>query len=198
MPRTGNTKENDMNYDTNASVPFTVDVDLTNVPAHGDIKLGRNRVQVIGIQAGIAKSSGNQQYIVSFSLNGYKINDYFPLTSTALWKLQSFLKAMGAPCTGHLRFTSTELIGKVLDVEIGERPYTKKDGSQGTGYEIKKYLDLPQDKGYTPPVEAVRTPVPQAAINETPVIKQPQGIKPVPKGVDPLKGVADDFGPVPF
>lgn len=187
-----------MNYDTNTSVPFTVDVDLTNVSAYGNIKLGRNRVQVTGIQAGVAKSSGNKQYIVSFSLNGYNLNDYFPLTPTMLWKLQSFLKAMGAPCTGHLRFTSTDLIGKVLDVEIGERPYTKKDGSQGTGYIIKEYLTLPPDKGYTPPVEAVRTPVPQSVVNGAPVAKQPQGIKPVPQGVDPLKGVADDFGPVPF
>lgn len=100
----------------------TVKVDMTGVETYSKASEGIHTAKVAEI---LEKTSQGGDDMLQFAFEiikgedkGCKVFESFVLTDKALWKLKSFLQAIGMKAEGKLKIDLDKLIGKVCDIEV--------------------------------------------------------------------------------
>ena len=100
----------------------TVKVDMTGVETYSKASEGIHTAKVSEI---LEKTSQGGDSMLQFAFEiikgedkGCKVFESFVLTDKALWKLKSFLQAIGMKAEGKLKIDLDKLIGKVCDIEV--------------------------------------------------------------------------------
>jgi hypothetical protein len=116
-------------------------LDFTGVEAYVKCAEGQHVVKLIEIEEGESQA-GNDMLSATFQVvkgtsTGAKLYDNFVLTEKALWKLQSFLVAVGMKADGKIVLDLDKLIGKTCIVEVVHEEYEGK-----TRARIQEFLKL--------------------------------------------------------
>lgn len=100
----------------------TVKVDMTGVESYSKVSEGVHTAKVVEI---LEKTSQGGDPMLQFAFEvtkgddkGGRVFESFVLTDKALWKLKSFLQAIGMKADGKLKLDLDKLIGKVCDIEV--------------------------------------------------------------------------------
>ena len=112
---------------------------------------------------------------VTFSVWGpdssREITENFVLHSKMEWKLSQLFLSVGMKKHGEpLRMNWTEIVGKKGKCQVSIKNFTKRDGSEGTGNEIKKFYAYDEN---------VTTISPQSNVASQSQYAQPQYSQPV-------------------
>jgi hypothetical protein len=105
-------------------------LDFSNVEAYIKCAEGQHLVKLTEIEEGESQA-GNDMLSATFQVvkggsTGAKLYDNFVLTEKALWKLQSFLVAIGMKADGKVVLDLDKLIGKTCIVEVIHEEYDGK------------------------------------------------------------------------
>lgn len=116
----------------------TVKVDMTGVETYTKASEGIHTARVSEIEDKVSQG-GDQMLQFTFEIikgedKGYKVFDNFVLTDKALWKLKSFLQAIGMKADGKLKIDLDKLIGKTCDIEVFWDEYNGQTRSKISDY----------------------------------------------------------------
>lgn len=116
-------------------------LDFTGIEAYVKCAEGQHVVKLIEIEE-TESHAGNDMLNATFQVvkgtsTGAKLYDNFVLTEKALWKLQSFLVAVGMKADGKVVLDLDKLIGKTCIVEVVHEEYEGK-----TRARIQEFLKL--------------------------------------------------------
>lgn len=105
-------------------------LDFSNVEAYVKCAEGQHVVKLLEIEE-TESQAGNDMLNATFQVvkgqsTGAKLYDNFVLTEKALWKLQSFLTAVGMKADGKIVLDLDKLIGKTCIVEVAHEEYEGK------------------------------------------------------------------------
>ena len=100
----------------------TIKVDMTGVETYTKVSEGIHTAKVVEI---LQKESQGGDDMLQFAFEvtkgkdkGNRVFEAFVLTDKALWKLKSFLQAIGMKADGKLKIDLDKLVGKVCDIEV--------------------------------------------------------------------------------
>lgn len=100
----------------------TIKVDMTGVETYTKVSEGIHTAKVVEI---LQKESQGGDDMLQFAFEvtkgkdkGNRVFESFVLTDKALWKLKSFLQAIGMKADGKLKIDLDKLVGKVCDIEV--------------------------------------------------------------------------------
>ena len=100
----------------------TIKVDMTGVETYSKVSEGIHTAKVVEI---LQKESQGGDDMLQFAFEvtkgkdkGNRVFESFVLTDKALWKLKSFLQAIGMKADGKLKIDLDKLVGKVCDIEV--------------------------------------------------------------------------------
>lgn len=116
-------------------------LDFTGIEAYVKCAEGQHVVKLIEIEE-TESQAGNDMLNATFQVvkgasTGAKLYDNFVLTEKALWKLQSFLVAVGMKADGKVVLDLDKLIGKTCIVEVAHEEYDGK-----TRARIQEFIKL--------------------------------------------------------
>lgn len=116
-------------------------LDFTGIEAYVKCAEGQHVVKLIDIEE-TESQAGNDMLNATFQVvkgasTGAKLYDNFVLTEKALWKLQSFLVAVGMKADGKVVLDLDHLIGKQCIVEVAHEEYEGK-----TRARIQEFIKL--------------------------------------------------------
>lgn len=116
-------------------------LDFSGIEAYVKCAEGQHVVKLIEIEE-TESQAGNDMLNATFQVvkgtsTGAKLYDNFVLTEKALWKLQSFLVAVGMKADGKIVLDLDKLIGKTCIVEVAHEEYEGK-----TRARIQEFLKL--------------------------------------------------------
>ena len=116
-------------------------LDFTNVEAYVKCAEGQHVVKLVEIEE-TESQAGNDMLNATFQVvkgasTGAKLYDNFVLTEKALWKLQSFLIAIGMKADGKMVLDLDKIIGKQCIVEVAHEEYEGK-----TRARIQEFIKL--------------------------------------------------------
>lgn len=105
-------------------------LDFSNVEAYIKCAEGQHIVKLVEMEE-TESQAGNDMLAATFQVvkgqsTGAKLYDNFVLTEKALWKLQSFLMAVGMKADGKIVLDIDKLIGKTCIVEVEHEEYEGK------------------------------------------------------------------------
>ena len=105
-------------------------LDFSNVEAFIKCAEGQHVVKLVEIEE-TESQAGNDMLNATFQVvkgqsTGAKLYDNFVLTEKALWKLQSFLVAIGMKADGKMVLDLDKIIGKTCIVEVAHEEYDGK------------------------------------------------------------------------
>ena len=105
-------------------------LDFSNVEAFVKCAEGQHVVKLVEIEE-TESQAGNDMLNATFKVikgqsTGANLYDNFVLTEKALWKLQSFLTAIGMKADGKVVLDLDKLIGKTCIVEVAHEEYDGK------------------------------------------------------------------------
>ena len=105
-------------------------LDFSGIEAYVRCEEGQHIVKLIEIEE-TESQAGNDMLNATFQVtkgtsSGAKLYDNFVLTEKALWKLQSFLTAIGMKADGKVVIDLDKLIGKTCIVEVAHEEYDGK------------------------------------------------------------------------
>lgn len=120
-------------------------LDFTGIEAYVKCAEGQHVVKLIEIEE-TESQAGNDMLNATFQVvkgasTGAKLYDNFVLTEKALWKLQSYLTAIGMKADGRVVLDLDKLIGKLCIVEVAHEEYEGK-----TRARIQEFLKLSAKK----------------------------------------------------
>lgn len=116
-------------------------LDFTGIEAYVKCAEGQHVVKLVEIEE-TESQAGNDMLNATFQVvkgtsTGAKLYDNFVLTEKALWKLQSFLVAIGVKADGKVVLDLDKLIGKTCIVEVAHEEYDGK-----TRARIQEFIKL--------------------------------------------------------
>lgn len=116
-------------------------LDFTNIEAYVKCAEGQHVVKLTEIED-TTSQAGNDMLNATFQVvkgtsTGAKLYDNFVLTEKALWKLQSFLVAIGMKADGKIVLDLDKLIGKTCIVDVIHEEYEGK-----TRARIQEFIKL--------------------------------------------------------
>ena len=119
-------------------------LDFTGIEAYVKCAEGQHVVKLTEIEE-TESQAGNDMLSATFQVvkgtsTGAKLYDNFVLTEKALWKLQSFLVALGMKADGKITLDLDKLIGKTCIVEVVHEEYDGK-----TRARIQEFIKLASD-----------------------------------------------------
>jgi hypothetical protein len=105
-------------------------LDFSNIEAFVKCAEGQHVVKLVEIEE-TESQAGNDMLNATFKVikgqsTGANLYDNFVLTEKALWKLQSFLIAIGMKADGKMVLDLDKLIGKTCIVEVAHEEYDGK------------------------------------------------------------------------
>ena len=120
-------------------------LDFTGIEAYVKCAEGQHVVKLIELEE-TESQAGNDMLSATFQVvkgqsTGAKLYDNFVLTEKALWKLQSFLVAVGIKADGKIVLDLDKLIGKQCIVEVEHEEYEGK-----TRARIQEFIKLGAQK----------------------------------------------------
>lgn len=120
-------------------------LDFTGVEAYVKCAEGQHVAKLVEIEE-TESQAGNDMLSATFQVTkgnstGAKLYDNFVLTEKALWKLQSFLNAIGMKADGKIVLDLDKLIGKTCIVEVAHEEYDGK-----TRARIQEFIKLAAKK----------------------------------------------------
>lgn len=176
-------------------------VDFSNVEAYVKCAEGQHVVKLIEIEE-TESQAGNDMLNATFQVvkgnsTGAKLYDNFVLTEKALWKLQSFLVAVGMKADGKVILDLDKLIGKTCIVEVAHEEYEGK--TRAKIQEFKKLAtksdeddeDIEDDEDFEDEEEDEEEPAPKKKASSAKPATKTSG-KPVAKKTTPKKKPVDD------
>lgn len=100
----------------------TKKLDFTGVESYTKASEGIHTAKVVEIEEKTSQG-GDDMLQFAFEITkgedkGCKVFEPFVLTDKALWKLKSFLQAIGMKADGKIKLDLDKLIGKVCDIEV--------------------------------------------------------------------------------
>lgn len=100
----------------------TKKLDFTGVESYTKASEGIHTAKVVEIEEKTSQG-GDDMLQFAFEITkgedkGCKVFESFVLTDKALWKLKSFLQAIGMKADGKIKLDLDKLIGKVCDIEV--------------------------------------------------------------------------------
>ena len=124
-------------------------LDFTGIEAYVKCAEGQHVVKLTAIED-TESQAGNDMLSATFKVvkgqsTGAVLYDNFVLTDKALWKLQSFLIAVGMKAEGRMTLDLDKLIGKTCIVEVAHEEYEGK-----TRAKIQEFKKLSAGNGYEP------------------------------------------------
>lgn len=115
-----------------------VKVDMTGVESYSKASEGIHTAKVAEI---LEKTSQGGDDMLQFSFEiikgddkGSRVFESFVLTDKALWKLKSFLQAVGMKADGKLVLDLDKLIGKICDIEVFHEEYNGQKRAKISDY----------------------------------------------------------------
>jgi hypothetical protein len=116
-------------------------LDFTGIEAYVKCAEGQHVVKLVEIEE-TESQAGNDMLNATFQVvkgtsTGAKLYDNFVLTEKALWKLQSFLVAVGMKADGKIVLDLDKLVGKTCIVEVVHEEYEGK-----TRARIQEFIKL--------------------------------------------------------
>ena len=116
-------------------------LDFTGIEAYVKCAEGQHVVKLTEIEE-TESQAGNPMLNATFQVvkgasTGAKLYDNFVLTEKALWKLQSFLVAVGMKADGKMILDLDKLVGKTCIVEVAHEEYEGK-----TRARIQEFIKL--------------------------------------------------------
>lgn len=105
-------------------------LDFSGIESFVKCAEGQHVVKLIEIEEAESQA-GNDMLSATFQVvkggsTGAKLYDNFVLTEKALWKLQSYLTAVGIKADGKVMLDLDKLVGKVCIVEVAHEEYDGK------------------------------------------------------------------------
>lgn len=177
-------------------------LDFTGIEAYVKCAEGQHVVKLTEIEE-TESQAGNDMLNATFQVvkgtsTGAKLYDNFVLTEKALWKLQSFLEAVGIKASGKIVLDLDKLIGKTCIVEVAHEEYDGK-----TRARIQEFIKLAanededeaEDEDLEEEVEEVEEEEEPAPKKKTTKSASKPASKPAPKKSAPKKKPVeeDDF-----
>lgn len=179
-------------------------VDMTGVETYSKASEGIHTAKVVEI---LEKTSQGGDDMLQFAFEitkgddkGCRVFESFVLTDKALWKLKSFLQAIGMKAEGKLKIDLDKLIGKVCDIEVFWDEYNGqtrakisdyyKAGKGGSKVEDEDLDDEDEDEDEAE--EEEETPKKKAPAKKAPAKKAPAKKKPEPEDDDEDEDDEDD------
>lgn len=174
----------------------TVKVDMTGVETYSKASEGIHTAKVAEI---LEKTSQGGDDMLQFAFEiikgedkGCKVFESFVLTDKALWKLKSFLQAIGMKAEGKLKIDLDKLIGKVCDIEVFWDEYNGQTRAKisdyykaGKGGKVEdEDLDDEDEDDTDDEEEEEEAPKKKAPAKKTPAKKAPAKKKPEPEDDD--------------
>lgn len=116
-------------------------LDFTGIEAYVKCAEGQHVVKLVEIEE-TESQAGNDMLNATFQVvkgtsTGAKLYDNFVLTEKALWKLQSFLVAVGMKADGKITLDLDKLVGKTCIVDVAHEEYEGK-----TRARIQEFIKL--------------------------------------------------------
>lgn len=115
-----------------------VKVDMTGVESYSKASEGIHTAKVVEI---LEKTSQGGDDMLQFAFEiikgedkGSRVFESFVLTDKALWKLKSFLQAVGMKADGKLVLDLDKLIGKICDIEVFHDEYNGQKRAKISDY----------------------------------------------------------------
>lgn len=115
-----------------------VKVNMTGVETYSKASEGIHTAKVVEI---LEKNSQGGDDMLQFAFEiikgddkGSKVFENFVLTDKALWKLKSFLQAIGMKADGKLVLDLDKLIGKICDIEVFHEEYNGQKRAKISDY----------------------------------------------------------------
>lgn len=116
----------------------TKKLDFTGVESYTKASEGIHTAKVVEI---LEKESQGGDDMLQFAFEiikgddkGCKVFEAFVLTDKALWKLKSFLQAIGMKADGKIKLDLDKLIGKVCDIEVFWEDYNGQTRAKISDY----------------------------------------------------------------
>jgi len=105
-------------------------------------KLGQTDWKIVRTEDKIA-ASGSEMLVLHCEQRGTGAHKQIAMvfTKAAAWKVEVILKACGIahPKGTQLDIGEALMVGKTFSAEAYEEPYTKKDGTEGMGIELRNW-----------------------------------------------------------
>ena len=168
-------------------------LDFTGIEAYVKCAEGQHVVKLIELEE-TESQAGNDMLNATFQVvkgasTGAKLYDNFVLTEKALWKLQSYLVAVGIKADGKITLDLDKLIGKQCIVEVAHEEYEGK-----TRARIQEFIKLTAKKDDDEDVEEEDEDTDEdEEEEEAPAPKKKPTPKAAPKQKPKKKPVEDEF-----
>ena len=74
---------------------------------------------------------------------GKTVDDYLPMSPKMRWKFNQFVASTGVVEAAPGKVNLADFKGRILKAIIGQRAYTREDGTTGLANEVKQYVFEP-------------------------------------------------------
>lgn len=124
-----------------------IKVDFTGVETSLKCEEGRHIIKAVSFERKESQA-GNDMLVGKFEVvtgdsKGANLYENFLLSQNGLWKLKSYLTALGVPCEGKITLDPDKLIGKKCIAEVVHETYNDKVKAKID--EFKPYKDVSKD-----------------------------------------------------
>lgn len=114
-------------------------VDMTGVESYTRCPEGTWRAKVKKLEMGTVQGSGDDCLkavfeVIQGNAKGNQVFETFSLAEKALWKLKSFLQAIGVKADGKLSLDLDKLQGKVCDIDVIHEEYNGQKRAKISAY----------------------------------------------------------------
>lgn len=114
-------------------------VDMTGVESYTRCPEGTWRAKVKKLEMGTVQGSGDDCLkavfeVIQGNAKGNQVFETFSLAEKALWKLKSFLQAIGVKADGKLSLDLDKLQGKVCDIDVIHEDYNGQKRAKISAY----------------------------------------------------------------
>ena len=152
-------------------------LDFSGVEAYVKCAEGRHLVKLTAIEE-TESQAGNDMLNATFKVvkgqsTGATLYDNFVLTEKALWKLQSFLVAIGMKADGKIVLDLDKLIGKTCLVDVEHEEYDGKTRARIQDFISAKTEESAEDKDEDEDEEEAPAPKKKAQPSKAPKKKAP-------------------------
>ena len=163
-----------------------VNLDMTGVESYTRCPEGEWLAKVAKIEEGTVQGSGDDCLkarfeVIKGSAKGCNVFETFSLTERALWKLKSFLEAVGMRANGKISLDLDKLEGKVCIIDVIHDEYngTKRAKISSYNKPEEDYEDEEEDEDEdeeeeeeAPPKKSAKAPAKPAKKAKKPVVEE--------------------------
>lgn len=154
----------------------TINVNMTGVESYARCPEGTWLVKLASIEETTVQGSGDDALKAKFevikgSAKGCMVYETFSLSEKALWKLKSFLEAIGMKADGKMKLNLDRLEGKICSIDVTHEEYQGTKRAKISSYQKPEEdledededLDEDEDEEEEPPKKTSKAPAKKPA-----------------------------------